>query len=178
MALLGKKTAIFIDGANLSSSASQIGMRIDFKKLLTFYEKNYDLIRAYYYTALSDNAAYKNIHSLVDWLSYNGYNVISKKAKEFVSEDSVKRIKGNMDCEIIVGMLEMAPHVDHLILFSGDGDFRCVVEAVQRMGKRVTIVSAARGDQSVTADELIRQADYFVDLADLRPHIGYDNNKS
>jgi uncharacterized LabA/DUF88 family protein len=57
------------------------------------------------------------------------------------------------------------------VLFSGDGDFRRLVEAIQRRGVRVTIVSTIRSKPPMVADELRRQADNFVELLDLQPSI-------
>lgn len=173
MAKKDKKTAIFIDGANLGHAMNMLGYRIDFSRFLSFYENQCDLIRAYYYTAVADTPSHAGVQSMVDWLSYNGYTTVTKRAKVFGTDEATRKIKGNMDCEIALGMLEMAPYVDHLILVSGDGDFRCIVEAVQRMGKRVTVISTRKTELSITADELIRQADIFLDLADLKPSIEY-----
>jgi uncharacterized LabA/DUF88 family protein len=76
-----------------------------------------------------------------------------------------------MDVELAVDVMEMGGHVDHIVLFSGDGDFRRLVEAVQKKGVRVTVVSSIKTQPPMVADELRRQADIFVDLGDLAPHI-------
>jgi len=80
-----------------------------------------------------------------------------------------RRIKGSMDIEVAVDMLELAPRLDHAILFSGDSDFRRLVEAVQRKGVRVSVVSSIRTSPPMVADELRRQADQFLELADIAP---------
>lgn len=166
------RLALFIDGANLYSAAKNLGFDIDYRKLLEEFKKRSVLVRAYYYTALVENEEYSPIRPLVDWLDYNGYRLVTKAAREFVDNQGRKRWRGDMDVEIAVDMLEMADHADHLVLFSGDGDFRRLVEAVQRKGSRVTVVSTVKSQPPMVSDELRRQADNFVDLADLADLIG------
>ncbi|MET0545462.1 MAG: NYN domain-containing protein [Caulobacterales bacterium] len=166
-----ERIAIFIDGANLYSTLRQIGLEVDYRKLLAQFSNNTRLIRANYYTAMWEEQDYSALRPLVDWLDYNGFNVIKKPAREQIDAQGKRRLKGNMDVDIAVDMLEMAPHIDHAVLFSGDGDFRRLVEAVQRKGVRVSVVSTLRATPPVLADELRRQADVFIDLADLAPDI-------
>src|SRR3984885_6892790 len=166
-----ERIAIFIDGANLYSAARGLGFDIDYKRLLDLFRSKGRLIRAFYYTALMEEQEYSPIRPLVDWLDYNGYTMVTKPTKEFTDAMGRRRIKGNMDIELAIDMLEMAPHIEHAILFSGDGDFRRLVEAVQRKGVRVTVVSTIRSAPPMVADELRRQADIFVELDDLGPNI-------
>jgi len=166
------KIVLFIDGANLYSSAKGLGFDIDYKKLLDEFRKRGILTRAYYYTALVEDQDYSPIRPLVDWLDYNGYSLVTKTAREYTDAQGRKRWRGDMDVEIAVDMMEMAPHVDHIVLFSGDGDFRRLVEAVQQRGVRVTVVSTMKSQPPMASDDLRRQADAFVDLADLADIIG------
>jgi len=166
------RLALFIDGANLYSAAKNLGFDIDYRKLLEEFKKRGVLVRAYYYTALVENEEYSPIRPLVDWLDYNGYRLVTKPAREYVDGTGRKRFRGDMDVEIAVDMLEMAPNVDHMVLFSGDGDFRKLVEAVQRRGSRVTVISTVKSQPPMASDDLRRQADNFVDLADLADMIG------
>ena len=164
-----ERVAIFIDGSNLYAAIRSLGFDFDYKRLLGFFEERCRLLRAYYYTALGDDQDYSPIRPLVDWLAYNGYTVITKPIKEYVDPTTGhKRTKGNMDIEIAVGMLRMAPHYDHAVLFSGDGDFRSAVEAVQDMGKHVTVISTLATQPPMIADELRRQADDFIELNDIK----------
>ena len=166
-----ERIALFIDGANLYATARALGFDIDYKRLLELYSEKAKLIRAFYYTALIEDQDYSPIRPLVDWLDYNGYTMVTKPTKEFTDASGRRKIKGNMDIELAIDMLEMAPHLDHIVLFSGDGDFRRLVEAVQRKGVRVTVVSTVRSQPAMIADELRRQGDYFVDLVDLQEQI-------
>ena len=166
------RTALFIDGANLYSAAKALNADLDFRKLVEKYRAEGRLVRAYYYTAVVEGEEFSPIKPLVDWLDYNGFTVVTKAAKRFTDAQGHSRIKGNMDIEIAVDMLEMAPHLDHAILFSGDGDFRRLTAAVQAKGVRVTVVSTVKSQPPMIADDLRRQADAFVDLADLLPEIG------
>ncbi len=169
-----ERIALFIDGANLYASAKSLGFDIDYKRLLKEYQSKGRLLRAFYYTALVDDQEYSSIRPLVDWLDYNGYSVVTKPTKEFVDSTGRRKVKGNMDIELAVTAMEMADHIDHMVLFSGDGDFRSLVEAVQRKGVRVSVVSTVSTQPAMVADELRRQADEFVDLVTLMPRIGRD----
>ena len=169
-----EKVALFIDGANLYATAKSLGFDIDYKRLLIEFQAKGYLLRAYYYTALAEDQEYSSIRPLIDWLDYNGYTVVTKPTKEFVDASGRRKIKGNMDIELAVHVMEMAEHIDHLVLFSGDGDFRSLVEAVQRKGRKVTVVSTLSTQPPMIADELRRQADHFVDLVTLQSKVGRD----
>jgi uncharacterized LabA/DUF88 family protein len=166
------RIALFIDGANLYSAAKGLGFDIDYKKLLAEFRTRGVLVRAYYYTAIVENEDYSPIRPLVDWLDYNGYSLVTKTAREYTDSQGRKRWRGDMDIEIAVDMLDLAPRLDHVVLFSGDGDFRRLVEAVQQKGVRVTVVSTVKSQPPMASDDLRRQADNFVDLADLSSIIG------
>ena len=169
-----ERIALFIDGANLYASAKSLGFDIDYKRLLKEFQARGRLIRAFYYTALVEDQEYSSLRPLVDWLDYNGYSVVTKPTKEFVDSTGRRKVKGNMDIELAVTAMEMAAHIDHMVLFSGDGDFRSLVEAVQRQGVRVSVVSTVSTQPPMVADELRRQADEFIDLTQLMARIGRD----
>ena len=164
-----ERVALFIDGANLYSASRNLGFDVDYRSLLEFFRRKSNVLRAYYYSALVDTEEYSPLKPLTDWLAYNGYNLVTKTAREFTDATARRRIKGNMDVELAVDMLELAPRIDHAVLFSGDSDFRRLVEAVQRQGVRVSVVSSIRTSPPMVADELRRQADQFLELADIAP---------
>ena len=166
----GDRIALFIDGANLYSSARALNVDLDFRKLSDWFGQKGQLVRAYYYTAVVEGEEFSPVRPLVDWLDYNGFTVVTKPVKRFTDAQGHSRIKGNMDIEIAVDMLELAPRLDHMFLFSGDGDFRRLVEAIQAKGVRATVVSTTKTQPSQIADELRRQADAFIDLADVAAH--------
>jgi uncharacterized LabA/DUF88 family protein len=174
MQQIAEKTALFIDGANLYATTKSLGFDIDYKRLLKEFQSSGNLLRAFYYTALIEDQEYSSIRPLLDWLDYNGYTVVTKPAKEFTDAMGRRKIKGNMDLELAVNMMELADHLDHIVLFSGDGDFRPVVESVQRKGVRVTVISTISTQPPMIADELRRQADVFIDLQELSTKIGRD----
>ncbi|MEH6694390.1 MAG: NYN domain-containing protein [Hyphomonas sp.] len=176
-----ERLALFIDGANLYSAARAVDLEIDFRKLLKEFQGKGRLLRANYYTALVETDEYSPIRPLVDWLAYNGYNVIKKPAREFTDREGRKRVRGSMDVELAIDMLEMAANVDHIVLFSGNGDFRRAVEAVKARGVRVSVVSTVASNPPMIGDELRREADNFIDLEDLgdrvaRPRQGFEGN--
>jgi len=166
-----ERIAMFIDGANLYAAARALGFDIDYKRLLDMFASKGRLVRAFYYTALVEDQEYSPIRPLVDWLDYNGYTMVTKPTKEFTDASGRRKIKGNMDIELAIDVKEIADHVDHILLFSGDGDFRRLVEAVQRKGVRVSVISTVRSQPPMVADELRRQADNFIELQELSAFI-------
>jgi uncharacterized LabA/DUF88 family protein len=172
MSNTNSRIAVFIDGANLHSTAKALGFDIDFKSLLNEFRSRGTLVRALYYTAILEDQEFSSIRPLIDWLDYNGYTVVTKATKEFVDASGRRKVKGNMDIELAVDAMELAEHVDQMVLFSGDGDFRSLVEAVQRRGVRVTVISTISSQPPMIADELRRQADVFTDLVELQSKLG------
>jgi len=168
------RTALFIDGANLYSTAKALGFDIDYKRLLREFQSHGTLVRAFYYTAVIEDQEFSAVRPLLDWLDYNGFTVVTKPTKEFIDANGHRKVKGNMDIELAVDAMEFANRVDHIVLFSGDGDFRSLVEAVQRRGVRVTVVSTISSQPPMIADELRRQADVFTDLVELQSKLGRD----
>ena len=170
-----EKIALFIDGSNLYATSKALGFDIDYRRLLSEFRSRGALLRAYYYTTVIEDQEYQSIRPLIDWLGYNGYTVVTKLTKEFVDTTTGRRkVKGSMDVDLAVAAMELAGHVDQIVLFSGDGDFRSLVEALQCRGVRVTVISTLASQPPMIADELRRQADTFVDLAELKPRVGRD----
>jgi len=168
------KIALFIDGANLYATAKTLGFDIDYKRLLREFESRGTLLRAFYYTAVIEDQEFSSIRPLIDWLDYNGYTVVTKATKEFIDASGRRKVKGNMDVELAVDAMELAERIDEMVLFSGDGDFRSLVEAVQRRGVRVTVVSTISSQPPMVSAELRREADVFTDLVELKSKIGRD----
>ena len=166
------RLALFIDGSNLHAAAKALGFDMDYKLLRQEFERRGKLVRAYYYTALLENEEYSPIRPLIDWLNYNGYRIVTKPAREYTDSMGRRRVKGNMDVELTVDALQLAPHLDHAVVFSGDGDLRPMIEALQRQGVRVSVVSTLRSQPPMIADELRRQADNFIELDALREIVG------
>ena len=162
-----ERIGLFIDGSNLYAAARSLGFDIDYKRLREEFAGKGRLIRALYYTALVEDQEYSPIRPLVDWLDYNGYTLVTKPTKEFTDAMGRRKVKGDMDIEIAVDMMELSGALDHIVLFSGDGDFRRVIEAVQRKGVLVSVVSTIRSQPPMIADELRRQADNFIELQEL-----------
>ncbi|GGI33690.1 LabA-like NYN domain-containing protein [Bradyrhizobium guangdongense] len=169
-----ERIALFIDGPNLYATAKALGFDIDYRRLLSEFQGRGTLLRAFYYTAVIEDQEYFSIRPLIDWLHYNGYTVVTKATKEFIDASGRRKVKRNMDIELTVNAMELAEYIDHMVLFSGDGDFRSLVEAVQRRGVRVTVVSTIASQPPMIADELRRQADVFTDLIELQSRLGRD----
>ena len=167
-----ERLALFIDGSNLYAAARALGFDIDYKLLRSEFVRRGKLVRAFYYTALLEDQEYSPIRPLVDWLDYNGFTMVTKPAKEFTDSTGRRKVKGNMDIELAVDAMELCDRMDHMVLFSGDGDFRPLVEGIQRRGVRVSVVSTIRTQPPMIADELRRQADNFIELDELREVIG------
>lgn len=167
-----EKISLFIDGANLFATSKNLGFDIDYRKLLTYFQGRGYLLRAYYYTALVEDQEYSSIRPLIDWLDYNGYRVVTKPAREYTDAGGRRKIKGNMDIELAVDAMEQAETTDHLVIFSGDGDFASLIAALQRRGRKVSVVSSLATQPAMIADNLRRQADNFIDIASLKDEIG------
>jgi len=167
-----ERLALYIDGSNLYAAAKALGFDIDYKLLRSEFVRRGKLVRAFYYTALLEDQEYSPIRPLVDWLDYNGFTMVTKPAKEFIDSMGRRKVKGNMDIELAVDAMEMADRIDHMVLFSGDGDFRPLVAGMQRKGVRVSVVSTIRSQPPMIADELRRQADNFIELEDLKDVVG------
>ncbi|MEM9897960.1 MAG: NYN domain-containing protein [Pseudomonadota bacterium] len=174
-----EKTAIFIDGANLYKAARSLGFDMDYRSLLARARDEAQLVRAYYYTALQEDRGqdFSPLRPLVDWLDYNGYAMVLKQDREYTDAQGKRRFKGSIDVELAVDMVAMADKLDHIVLFSGNGDFRRAVEHTQSMGVRVTIVSTVKSSPPMASDELRRQADLFVELTDIQKLIGRSGGK-
>mgnify|MGYP000193770948 CR=1 FL=1 len=173
-----EKIAIFIDGSNLYAAAKSLDIDIDYKRLLEWASDQSRLVRAFYYTALMEDQEYSPIRPLVDWLDYNGYSMVTKPVKEYTDDNGHRKIKGNMDIELAIDVMEMADRVDHIMLFTGDGDFLRLIEAIQRKGVRVTLVSTIKSQPPMVSDELRRKADFFLDLQDLSNEIERDDKST
>jgi uncharacterized LabA/DUF88 family protein len=171
MSVRSNHIALFIDGANLHATARTLGFDIDYKRLLAEFEGHGTLLRAFYYTAVLEDQEYSSLRPLTDWLSYNGYTVVTKPVKEFIDAGGRRKVKGSMDVELAVDAMELADQIDQMFLFSGDGSFRPLVAAVQRRGVRVTVISTISTQPPMIADELRRQADVFTDLMELRSRL-------
>ena len=169
-----ERLAIFIDGANLYATAKALGFDIDYKRLLALFRTKGRLVRALYYTAIAEDQEYSSIRPLVDWLDYNGFTMVTKPIKTFTDSLGHRKIKRNMDIELTVDGVRLAEQLDHVVLFTGDGDFRALVVAMQMRGRRVSVVSTLRTQPPMIADELRRQADQFIDLADMEDEICRD----
>ena len=169
-----ERTALFIDGANLYATSKSLGFDIDYKRLLSLFRQRSQLVRALYYTALAEDQEYSSIRPLIDWLDYNGYTMVTKPTKEFTDSAGRRKIKGNMDIELTVDAMRLSWNLDHIVLFSGDGDFRYLVAALQERGKRVSVISTLQTQPPMVSDDLRRQADQFVDLDELEDLICRD----
>ena len=165
-----QRTVVLIDGSNLYSTTKLLNIRIDYMKVYEFFQNSCDLLRINYYTCTPPQEEYDPLRSTYDWLSYNGYNLKSRPAKEYIDHQTgTRRIKGNVDVDIAVDMMLLCKKVDHIVLMSGDGDFCTAVEAVQNMGTRVSVISSHARPHPTCSDDLRRAADTFVDISELAP---------
>lgn len=167
-----ERIAVFIDGKSLFSCSKGLGFDIDFKLMRQEFARRGKLTKLSYFTTIVENDEFSSVKPLVDWLSYNGYNTIAKPAKEFTDPSGRRKVKGNTIVEMAVAVLDIVPYVDHIVIVSGDGDLKSLVESVQRRGVRVSVVSSIRVQPAMLADDLRRQADNFIELDDLRATIG------
>lgn len=155
------RTAIFIDGSHLFYAALQLDIELDYTQLLSTLTVDSQLLRAFFYTG-ADSGNEKQQGFLL-WMRRNGYRVV---AKELVPmPDGSKKI--NLDVEMAVDMLTLAPHYDTAVLVSGNGNLAYAVDAVSKQGVRVEIV----GLRTMTSDNLINVADTYLDIATIQTDI-------
>jgi len=166
-----ERIALFIDGTSLYASTKSLGFDIDYSRLLDHFGKSARLVRAFYYTTIYEGQDYNPVRPLADWLDYNGYTLVAKYAREFTDSQGRKRTKHSVAIDIAVDMMEIAPHIDHAVLFSGDGDFKRLIDAVQRKGVQTTVISTAHSHSPMIADDLRRKVDHFIDLDTLKGHL-------
>ena len=169
-----ERTALFIDGANFFASAKALNLDVDFEKLIDLFRSQGRLIRALYYTPVSSDDEFSSVRPLIDWLGYNGYSVVTKPGRSYLDSDGHRTVKGNMKVDLAVDALQLAQELDHIVLFSGDGDLRCLVADLQARGCRVSVVSTLKSQPAMVSDELRRQADQFIELLDVAPDISRD----
>ncbi|MEE9329631.1 MAG: NYN domain-containing protein [Parvularculaceae bacterium] len=172
------RTALFLDGANLYKMARNLGFDIDYKALLRKTNQASRLLRASYYTVIQEDRDqdYSPLRPLVDWLDYNGYHMVTKIARDYTDATGKRRYRGSIDVELATDLLTLSDRIDVAVLFSGNGDFRRAIEALQAKGVRVVVVSTVKSSPPMASDEMRRQADLFIDLADLEPVIGRKGN--
>ncbi|MDW9682233.1 NYN domain-containing protein [Sinorhizobium meliloti] len=166
-----EKIALLIDGVNLFAASKALGFNVDFRKLLEAFRKRAYLLRANYYAALVEDQETSSIRPLISWLDYNGYRVVTKPVREFTDSLGRRKVEGNMDVELAIDAIELAETADHLVIFSGDGNFTSLVAALQRKGRKVSVVSSMSTRPPMISDALRREADHFIDLVKLRAEI-------
>lgn len=166
-----RPVSIFIDGANIYGTTKTLNFDIDFKQLLKYFQetRKEKILRAFYYTTLLESPEAQTIRPLIDWLDYNGYTVVTRLVKEYSDAQGRRKVRGSMDVDLAIDMLEIAPFVGQIYLFSGDGAFCSAVDACQRKGVRVSVISTL--EPPMISDDLRRQADEFIDLIDIRRFI-------
>ncbi len=169
------RVAIFIDGPNFSRTFKALGIDVDYKRMLDFSRGLGTLLRAYYYTATIEDSEFSSLRPLLDWLSYNGYTVVTRPAREYLDSQNRVRYNGRMGVQIAVDTMSLVSRVDQVVIFSGDGELTCVVDALQRAGVRVTVVSSTRTDPPIASDDLRRQADDFIELSSIAELIGRES---
>lgn len=163
--------ALFIDGPNFYATARALHFDVDYKRLLEFFQSKGRLLRASYFTPLAETDDHIAIRPLVDWMQYNGWNVVTKPAKVFEGEDGRQRLKGNTDIDLVVEAIKLAPSISHAVLFTGSRDFTPLVRILQELGTRVTVISSFRTETPMISDDLRRQADIFIELDSMRDSI-------
>lgn len=169
-----ERTALFIDGADLDATCKALGFHVDFKKVLELFRNTTHLIRATYYALYSEQQEYSPVRPLVDWLGYNGYMTVSKPAKEITDSSGRHYVANSIAVELSIDAIQLAPSVDHVILFSGAADFRSLLAALQKIGRRVTVISSRKAGERSVSDELRRQCDQFLELDDLQNQIALE----
>jgi len=156
------RVALVIDGPNLYGTLKALNRDADFKAIYAYFSAHCRLKNCNYYVALPTTDEYNPVQKLVDWLGYNGYRVSTKPLRQHIDEEGRRRVRGSMAVEMAIDMAEMAAssNFDRIVLFSGDTDLRYAIEAAQRKGTPVTMVTSLKS----ISDEVRWQADRFVEI--------------
>lgn len=168
----GRRVAIFIDGVEFDETLRCIDGAVDYRKLLGAFQEHGRLLRAYYY-APTDEQALISMRPLLDWLTYNGYQVRVKGDGEHSERRSRQRSR-SMSIELAVDVLELAPHLDTIVLITGDDAFKPLVAAVQARGITVSVVSTLKSKPAMVGNALRRQADEFIEIVSMLPRIALE----
>lgn len=170
-----ERVAFFIDGANFYQTARSLNVDIDYRRVLSSFVGDAYLLRANYYTALADDQEFSSLRPLMDWLDYNGFHITTKPMREFTDNSGQRRrVRPSLEVDLTVDAMTLCDEVNHVVLFTGDGAYRPLVEALQKRGRKVSVISSLKTNPSMISDDLRRQADHFLDLADLTDRIGRD----
>lgn len=157
-----ERAAVFIDGYGTHYTCKSLGIEIDYRKLSELIRRQTTVIRNYYFTPLVEGQDFIAVKPLLDFLQYNGWTTVTRPYKEhYVSTNTA----------LAVTAMEIAPAIEQAIIFSGNGDFTPLIEALKRRGIHTTVASTVRSEQSYCSDDLRRAADAFIDLDDIRSAI-------
>ncbi len=156
-----ERVALFMDLGNLYFAARKLNIRVDYTRMVEVLTKGRRLLRSFAYAGVDPQSP--ESQGYLTWMKRHGFRVVTKHLRRFPDGTA----KANLDVELAIDMLTIAPHVDTAVLISGDGDFVRLVEAVQFKGVRVEVVGLAE----MTAIALIDAADTFTELAELAPVI-------
>lgn len=163
-----ERIALFIDGHALHNAAKSIDLTVDYASLRKEFAARGKLVHAYFYAAIDEDAEFSAVRKLADYLDYNGYMVRTRALQRRVQEDGNVRIKASIAVQMAVEARDVAEHVEHIVLFTGDGDMVHTVKSIQRLGVRVSVCGTRKGKESLLSDELRREVDNVIELDDLR----------
>lgn len=151
---------VLIDGASLFYAAMQMEIEVDYSRLLGRLINGGQLVHAHFYTGVDPNNDKQK--GFLYWMQCNGYRVISKDLTQ-----SAGSKKANLNVEIAIDMMRLAPYCDTVILVSGDGELTPALNFVTYQGVQSEVV----GLRSMISEQLINVADYYTDLAMIRQQI-------
>jgi len=163
------RVAIFIDGENIHYSAKHLNMRMDYLKLCKILAGSRRLVRSYFYTAVSNQSEGKI--DFINFLKLNGFKVVTREVKSFSEGDGATRsVRNALDMQMALDVIEMSEHLDTVVLCTGDGDFRPLVDALVRKGKHVEVC----GLREMTSTDLIAGSDVYIDLDSLKNQVALE----
>lgn len=163
---------MLIDGPSIYQICRSLDVEIDYQALRSIFADAGYLVQARYYTTILNDQLYSPLRPLIDWLSYNGFIVVTRTMKAGQDSEQCRRLDHGIVVALAVDAIEISSRLDHVILFTGNGDFLRLVQLLQRRTVRTTVVGTVNGPSSMSSDELRRQADTFVDLRALVPFVG------
>lgn len=157
---------VFIDIQNLKLSIESLGWKLDYSKFRTYLYDKYHIQKAFVFIGyLSQN------ERLYESLRKKGYHLIFKPILQ--TDDG--KIKGNVDAELVLYCMIEYQNFDRAMIVSGDGDFHCLIEYLEKNNKLLMIGIPNKYRYSAL---LKRFAAYRLFISDLKYLLEYKKRGS
>jgi len=153
-----QRVGVFVDVQNLYYSAINLyESKVNFSVILREAVRDRQLVRAIAYVIKAD---VKDEENFFEALERIGYEVRAKDIQIFFGGKK----KGDWDVGIAMDIMRVAAKLDTVVLVSGDGDFKDLLEHVKSLGCRAEVIAFGKS----SSNKLVEIADDFIDLDAIR----------